>query len=58
MIKITNEEELKNCIEEIEKDKVVPHKTQNLLKDIEYDTEILKEEACESLDENFESEED
>lgn len=38
------------CIENIEKKKVMPHKTSNLLKDMEYDTRVLKEEICENLD--------
>ena len=36
---------------EIEKKKVIPHKTNNLLKDIEYDSEVIKKEICENLDE-------
>jgi len=42
---------LEECIENIEKKKVMPHKTSNLLKDMEYDTRVLKEEICENLDE-------
>jgi len=41
---------LEECIEKIEKKKVVPHKTSNLLKDMEYDARVLKEEICENLD--------
>ena len=41
---------LEECIENIEKKKVMPHKTSNLLKDIEYDAMALKEEICENLD--------
>lgn len=41
---------LEECIENIEKKKVMPHKTSNLLKDIEYDSRVLKEEICENLD--------
>ena len=41
---------LEECIEDIEKKKVMPHKTSNLLKDMEYDTRVLKEEICENLD--------
>ncbi len=44
-------DEMKECLEEIEKKKVIPHKTNNLLKDIEYDTEVVKKEICENLDE-------
>jgi len=28
----------------------MPHKTSNLLKDMEYDTRVLKEEICENLE--------
>ena len=42
---------LEECIENIEKKKVMPHKTSNLLKDMEYDARVLKEEICENLDE-------
>ncbi len=38
------------CIENIEKKKVMSHKTSNLLKDMEYDTRVLKEEICENLE--------
>ena len=38
------------CIENIEKKKVMAHKTSNLLKDMEYDTRVLKEEICENLE--------
>ena len=41
---------LEECIENIEKKKVMPHKTSNLLKDMEYDSRVLKEEICENLD--------
>ena len=44
-------DEMKECLEKIEKRKVIPHKTKNLLKDIEYDTEVIKKEICENLDE-------
>ena len=39
------------CLDKIEKKKVIPHKTKNLLKDIEYDSEVIKKEICENLDE-------
>ena len=42
---------MNDCLEEIEKKKVIPHKTENILKDIEYDTDIFKKEICEHLDE-------
>ena len=42
---------LEECIENIEIKKVMPHKTSNLLKDMEYDVRVLKEEICENLDE-------
>ena len=35
----------------LKKKKVIPQKTNNLLKDIEYDTEVIKKEICENLDE-------
>ena len=44
-------EEMKECMDEIDKKKVIPHKTNNLLKDIEYDSEVIKKEICENLDE-------
>ena len=46
---------MKDCLKEIEKKKVIPHKTNNLLKDIEYDTEVIKKEICENLDEELSS---
>ena len=42
---------LDECVENIVKKKVVPHKTRNLLKDIEYDARVLEEEICENLEE-------
>ena len=42
---------LEKCIENVEKKKVMSHKTSNLLKDFEYDARVLKEEICEILDE-------
>jgi len=42
---------LEECIENIEKKKVMSQKTSNLLKDMEYDATVLKEEICESLGE-------
>ncbi len=44
-------EEMKECMDEIDKKKVIPHKTNNLLKEIEYDSEVIKKEICENLDE-------
>jgi len=44
-------DEMKESLEEIKKRKVISHKTKNLLKDIEYDTEVIKKEICENLDE-------
>ena len=44
-------DEMRECIDEIEKKKVIPQKTYNLLKDVEYDTEVIKKEICENLDE-------
>lgn len=41
---------MNHCLDEIEKKKVIPHKTNHLLKDIEYDTEVIKKEICENLD--------
>lgn len=40
----------KECLDEIEKKKVITQKTNNLLKDIEYDSEVIKKEICENLD--------
>ena len=34
----------------------MPHKTSNLLKDMEYDARVLKEEICENLDEENDKE--
>ena len=48
---MSDEKEINDCLEEIEKKKIIPHKTQNLLKDVEYDTEVIKKEICENLDE-------
>ena len=35
----------------LKKKKVIPHKTNKLLKDVEYDTEVIKKEICENIDE-------
>jgi hypothetical protein len=51
VIKVSEEKEMNECLEEIEKKKVIPHKTDNILKDIEYDSEVIKKEICENLDE-------
>ena len=45
---------LDECVENIEKKKVVSQKTSNLLKDMEYDARVLKEEICENLDQEYE----
>ena len=47
---LTISRKLDECIEKIEKKKVMSHKTINLLKDMEYDEKVLKEEICENLD--------
>ena len=39
------------CVEKLEKEKVMSHKTSNLLKDMEYDARVVKEEICENLEE-------
>ncbi|MFX1287417.1 MAG: hypothetical protein ACFFFY_02510 [Promethearchaeota archaeon] len=57
MIKITKEKEMKDCLDEIEIKKVITHKTNKLLKDIEYDTEDIKKEICENLDDKSNSDE-
>ncbi|MFW9952048.1 MAG: hypothetical protein ACFFKA_18160 [Candidatus Thorarchaeota archaeon] len=57
MIKLTKEKEMKDCLDKIKKEKVIPHKTNELLKDIEYDTEIIKKEICENLDDKSNSDE-
>jgi len=49
VIKIVDE--MRECLDELEKKKVISQKTHNLLKDIEYDTEVVKKEICENLDE-------
>lgn len=41
---------MNSCVEKIEKKKIIPHKTHNILKDIEYDAEVIKKEICENLD--------
>ena len=47
MIKIKFERKSKKeCIEKILNDKVLPHKSLNILKDIEFDLEILLNEIC------------
>ena len=43
---------LKECVENLEEKKVMPHKTSNLLKKMEYDSKVLKEEICENLEED------
>jgi hypothetical protein len=43
-------DEMKECVDKIENKKVISQKTQNLLKDVEYDTEVIKKEICENLD--------
>jgi len=43
-------DDMKECLDEIEKKKVITQKTNNLLKDIEYDSEVIKKEICENLD--------
>ena len=47
---ITISRKFEECVDNIEKKKVMPHKTSNLLKDMEYDARVLKEEICENLD--------
>ena len=42
--------EFEECIEKIVEKKVMSHKTSNLLKDMEYDARVLKEEICENLE--------
>ncbi len=42
---------LDECVEKIEEKKVLPHKTINLLKGMEYDARVLEEEICENLEE-------
>jgi len=49
MIKMADK--MKECLDDIEKKKIIPHKTKNLLKDVEYDTEVIKKEICENIDE-------
>ncbi len=47
MIEISRK--LNECVKRVEKKKVLYHKTSNLLKDLEYDVRLLKEEICENL---------
>ena len=47
---ITISRKFEECVENLEKKKVMSHKTSNLLKDMEYDARVLKEEICENLD--------
>ena len=44
-------DEMKECFDELENKKVISQKTHNLLKDVEYDTEVIKKEICENLEE-------
>lgn len=44
-------DEMKECLDELENKKVISQKTNNLLKDVEYDIEVIKKEICENLDE-------
>jgi hypothetical protein len=39
----------KECMEKISKEKILPHKSLNILKDIEFDIEILKNEICNTI---------
>jgi hypothetical protein len=43
-------DEMKEDYDKLENKKVLPQKTHNL-KDVEYDTEVVKKEICENLDE-------
>jgi hypothetical protein len=52
---MADNKEIRECIDEIEKKKVIPHKTRNLLFDIEYDKEVIEREICENLDEDSDS---
>jgi len=48
---IKSDEELRNeCIQKISEDKVIPPKSLNILKDIEFDLEILLDEICNTID--------
>jgi len=40
---------MRECIENIEAKNVIPYKTSNLLKDLEYEEEVLFTEICENL---------
>ena len=43
-------DEIKECIDKLDNKKVIPQKTKNLLKNVEYDAEVIKKEVCENLD--------
>ena len=48
---ITISRKFEECVENLEKKKVMSHETSNLLKDMEYDARVVKEEICENLEE-------
>ncbi|MFX1364924.1 MAG: hypothetical protein ACFFCE_16155 [Promethearchaeota archaeon] len=41
--------EYQECIEKVKDKKIIPHSTQNILKDIEIDEDIFIEEICKGL---------
>ncbi len=40
---------IKDCKEKVLKKKLLPHKTINILKNIEYDINVLLKELCENI---------
>ena len=44
--------EFQECIENIENNKVIPHSTQNILKNLEFEEDIFIQEICKSLGKN------
>ena len=47
-IKIKKKPE-KECIDKISNEKVLPHKSYNILMDLEYDKQILLDDICNNL---------
>ena len=45
----------KECVERIHRTKAIPYNINNILKDIEYDKEIVIQEICNNLNEESKS---
>lgn len=39
----------KECIDKISKEKILPHKSYNILMDLEFDEQILLDDICDNL---------